>query len=68
MKKHCKQKVFYICKKRFSTDDDNKKYYKVRDHCYYIGKYKGYLQFKIQNTKKKFLYYLIMVLHMIIIS
>ena len=47
MKKHCKQKVFYICKKRFSTDDDNKKYYKVRDHCYYIGKYKGYLQFKI---------------------
>ena len=68
MKKHCKQKVFYICKKRFSTDDDNKKYYKVRDHCYYIGKYKGYLQFKIQNTKKRFLYYLIMVLHMIIIS
>ena len=68
MKKHRKQKVFYICKKRFSTDDDNKKYYKVRDHCYYIGKYKGYLQFKIQNTKKKFLYYLIMVLHMIIIS
>ena len=68
MKKHRKQKVFYICKKRFSTDDDNKKYYKVRDHCYCIGKYKGYLQFKIQNTKKKFLYYLIMVLHMIIIS
>ena len=30
-----KQKVCYICKKRFSTDDDNKKYHKVRDHCHY---------------------------------
>ena len=27
-----KQKVFHICKKRFSTDDDNKTYHKVRDH------------------------------------
>ena len=24
-----KQKVCYICKKAFSTDDDNKKYHKV---------------------------------------
>ena len=31
----------YICKNRFSTDDDNKKYYKVRNHCHYTGKYKG---------------------------
>ena len=29
-----KQKVCYICKKGFNTDDDdNKKYQKVRDHC-----------------------------------
>ena len=29
---HKKQKVCYICKKVFSTDDDNnKKYHKVRD-------------------------------------
>ena len=27
--------------KRFSTDDDNKKYHKVRDHCHYTRKYKG---------------------------
>ena len=38
---HRKQKVFYICKKGFSKDDDNKKYHKVRDHCHYIGKYRG---------------------------
>ena len=24
----------YICKKKFSTDDNNKKYHKVRDHCH----------------------------------
>ena len=34
-----KQKVCYICKKEFSTDDDdNKKYQKIRDHCHYTGK------------------------------
>ena len=28
--------------KGFSTDDDdNKKYYKVRDHCHFTGKYRG---------------------------
>ena len=27
--------------KRFSTDDDNKTYHKVRDRCYYTGKYRG---------------------------
>ena len=32
---HCEQKVCCICKKRFSTDDGNKKYYKVGDHCHY---------------------------------
>ena len=40
-KKHNKQKVCYICKKRFSNDDSNKKYHKVRDQCHYTGKYRG---------------------------
>ena len=40
-KKHNKQKVCYICKKRFSTDDNNKKYHKVKDHCHYTGKCRG---------------------------
>ena len=34
-----KQKVGYICKKEFSTDDDNKKYHKVRNHCHFTGTY-----------------------------
>ena len=38
-KLHCKQKVCYICRNRFSTDDDNIKYQKVRNH--YTGKYRG---------------------------
>ena len=36
-----KQKVCYICKKRFSTDNSNKKYHKAKDHCHYTGKYRG---------------------------
>ena len=40
-KKHNKQKVCHICKRRFSTDDNNKKYYKVKDHCHHTGKYRG---------------------------
>ena len=39
---HRKQKVSYISKKGFRTDDDdNKKYFKVRDHCHYTGKIQG---------------------------
>ena len=38
---HCEQKVCYICKKGFSTDDGNKNYHKVRDRCHYTGKYRG---------------------------
>ena len=38
---HRKQKVCYICKKGFSTDDGNKKYLKVRNHCHFTGKYRG---------------------------
>ena len=40
-KKYKKQEICHICKKGFSTDDSNKKYQKVRDHCHYTGKYRG---------------------------
>ena len=36
---HNKQKIWYICKKEFNNND--KKNYKVRDHCHYTGKYRG---------------------------
>ena len=36
---HNKQKICYICKKEFNNND--KKNYKVRDHCHYKGKYRG---------------------------
>ena len=38
---HHEQRVCYICKKGFSTNDDNKGYHKVRDNCHYTGKYRG---------------------------
>ena len=38
-KYHNKQKICYICKKEFNTND--KKHYKVKDHCHYTGKYRG---------------------------
>ena len=38
---HNKQKVCYICKKGFNTDNIVKKHHKVKDHCHYIGKYRG---------------------------
>ena len=40
-KQHSEQKVCYICKKEFNTDDSNKKHYKVKDHCHYTGRYRG---------------------------
>ena len=40
-KKNNKQEVCHICRKRFSTDDKNKKYHNVRDHCHCTGKYRG---------------------------
>ena len=40
-KMHNKQQVWYICKKRFSTDDGKKRYFKVKDHCHFTGKYRG---------------------------
>ena len=40
-----KQKVCYICKKEFSTDENDKYAFKlhrkVRDHCHYTGKFRG---------------------------
>ena len=36
-----RQKKCYICKKRFSTEDNNKNHHKVKDHCHYAGKYRG---------------------------
>ena len=38
------QIAFYICKKEFSTDDENKRYHKVRDHCHYTGEFRGAAQ------------------------
>ena len=38
---HRNQKVCYIYQKGFSTNDDNEKHHKVRDHCHSTGKYRG---------------------------
>ena len=38
---HNMQKVCYICKRIFSTDYNNKRYHKVKDHCHYTGEYRG---------------------------
>ena len=40
-KAHRWAKICYICKKEFSTDNDDKKKYKVKDHCHYTGTYRG---------------------------
>ena len=37
-KSYWKQKVCYICKEEFSTND--KKYQNVRDHCHFKRKYR----------------------------
>ena len=47
---HNKQKIFYICKKEFNNND--KKNYKVREHCHYMGKYRGAAHY-ICNLKYK---------------
>ena len=49
-KYHNKQKICYICKKKFDTS--NKKHYKVKDHCHYTGKYRGAAH-KICNLRYK---------------
>ena len=50
-KTHHRQKECYICKKEFSTDDDDKKH-KVKDHCRYTGKYRG-VAYSIGNLRYK---------------
>ena len=47
---HNKQKIYYICKKEFDMND--KKYYKVKDHCHHKGKYRGAAH-KICNLRYK---------------
>ena len=37
---HRIQGRWHICKKKFSTNDNNKKYYKVKDYCHYTEKYR----------------------------
>ena len=44
------QEICYICKKEF--DNNDKKHYKVRDHCHYTGKYRGNAQ-NICNLRYK---------------
>ena len=34
-KMHREERVCYICIKGFSSDDGNKKYFKLRDHCHF---------------------------------
>ena len=38
-KAHRTSRRCYICKN--NTDDNNKKYHKVGDHCHYTGRYRG---------------------------
>ena len=38
------KKNYYIWKKEFSTDDNGKKYYKVRDYCHFTCKFRGIAQ------------------------
>ena len=58
IKSYEEQKICYICKKQFSTDDedhdsdDNTKYYKVRDHFHHTGKFRGAAQ-NICNLRYK---------------
>ena len=40
-KAHRTSRICYIFKKKFSKDDNNKKYHKVKGHCHYTGKYRG---------------------------
>ena len=39
-KNYNKQKICYIYKKEFNTDDSDKKHHKVKHHCHYTGQYR----------------------------
>ena len=44
IKSYEKQKVCYICEKKFCDDEKKSEYnlyHKVRDHCHYAGKFRG---------------------------
>ena len=41
-----------MCEKESSTDDNDKKYYKVKDHCHYTGKYRG-ADYSVCNLRYK---------------
>ena len=47
---HNKQKICYVCKKEFNNNE--KKNYKVRNHCHYTGKYRG-AAYNICNLRYK---------------
>ena len=51
-KSYSEQKFCYICKKELCCDD--KKCYKVRDHCHYTKKYRGAAH-NIYNLRYKIL-------------
>ena len=56
-KTHRRQKKCHICQKTFSTDDNNKKYHKVKDHCITLENTEALLIiFAVQDIKhqKKF--------------
>ena len=52
----CRKKKYFVSKsllymqKGYSIDDDNKEYYRVRDHYHYTGKYRG-VQHSICNLR-----------------
>ena len=68
-KSYQKQKVYYICKKEFITDENDKNafelYQKVRDHCHYTGKFRGAahsicnLRYKTANNGSTYDYHFI---------
>ena len=51
-KSYHKQKACDICKKEFSTDNNNKKYYKVKDYYHHTRKYRG-AALKVCNLRYK---------------
>ena len=57
---YSEQKICYICKKEFDKND--KKHYKVRDHCHYTGKYSGAAN-NICNVRYKILKEIPIVFH-----
>ena len=55
MDSYNRSKYCHICKRTFSKEEPNHNYQKVRDHCYYTGKYRGTAHRKCSkdNSKEK---------------